>query len=215
MFKSIHGLEILYQDDDLIAINKPSYLLSVPGRGEDKQDSVASRIIDTYKTAKVVHRLDWATSGLMMMALNREAHRQLNWQFERREVKKCYIALVYGKFPFAQGTINLPLICDWENRPKQRVDYAIGKEAITYFKRDNNYVGQTKSRLILTPQTGRSHQLRLHLKTLGHAIVGDRLYADKDNYPDKESRMYLHAHWLQIKQPKTGEVLALTSPCPF
>lgn len=211
----LNGLDIIYQDDDLIAIDKPSYLLSVPGRGEDKQDSVASRVIELYKSAKVVHRLDWATSGLMIMALNKEAHRQLNWQFERRQVSKRYIAIVYGKIPFSKGIINLPLICDWENRPKQRVDYEVGKEAITYFEVDENYQHDSRSRVILTPQTGRSHQLRLHLQSMGFAIVGDRLYAEKAHNPSDEMRMFLHAETLQIKHPSSGEVLKLTSPCSF
>lgn len=204
----------LYQDDDLIVVSKPAWLLSVPGRGEDKIDSVAHRVQQRFPEARTVHRLDWATSGVMVMALNAEAHRRLNKQFAERQTQKRYIAVVAGLVENDQQTIDLPLRCDWENRPRQIVDFHQGKPSQTEVSVDSRDVENRRTRLILKPITGRSHQLRVHLQQIGHPIIGDQLYAPP-LWRDCSSRLLLHAEWLQVFQPMTGEPIEFSDPSPF
>lgn len=190
---------VIYQDEDIIVINKPSGLLSVPGRAPENKDSVMTRLQATYPSAESVHRLDMATSGVIIVALNKAAERELKRQFREREPEKCYIARVWGHLEHDQGQVDLPLICDWPNRPLQKVCFETGKAAQTQYlvlSRDTD--GST--RVKLTPITGRSHQLRVHMLALGHPILGDGFYA----HPAAKvmaPRLQLHALELQVTHP--------------
>jgi len=205
-------LEIIYQDDDLVVLNKPSGLLTVPGRLPEHKDCLQNRVNKVLPSATIVHRLDMATSGIVLMALNKPAHVHISRQFEQRETQKSYIARVYGLVKEEDGEINLPLICDWPNRPKQKVDFEHGKKSQTFYRviqRDEN-----SSLVELTPITGRSHQLRVHMLALGHPILGDRLYAH-DKALTVSPRLQLHAQMLTVSQPKTGKKVKLTCSSPF
>lgn len=205
-------LKILYQDDQLVVLDKPSGLLSVPGKALEHKDCLESRVKRVYPTATVVHRLDMATSGIMVMALNKESHRHISKQFELRKTRKSYQARVFGNIKAQSGRVDLPLICDWPNRPKQMVDHERGKKATTHWKVLNT---ETLSTLVeLTPVTGRSHQLRVHMLSLGHPILGDRLYAHKEALA-LAPRLQLHACVLEFEHPVTQQPVQFNSPCPF
>lgn len=200
------GLALLYCDEALLVVDKPSGLLSVPGRGDDKQDCLWSRVQRDYPEALIVHRLDMETSGVMVLARNKAMHRQLSLLFQNREVTKRYIAVVDGRIADAAGVIDLPLICDWPNRPRQIVDHQQGKPSMTYYKVLWRDVEQDITRVELQPETGRSHQLRVHLQSLGHPILGDRLYASPAQQA-KAPRLLLHALSLAFVHPLSGEPL--------
>lgn len=192
-------LYILYQDEHIMVVNKPSGLLSVPGRAPEHHDSIMARIQQQFPQAESVHRLDMATSGVMVVALNKPAERELKRQFREREPKKSYIARVWGHLAKDDGMIDLPLICDWPNRPKQKVCFETGKSAQTEYQvlsRDPD----NSTRVLLTPITGRSHQLRVHMLSLGHPILGDRFYAH-DEARAMADRLQLHAQELLITHP--------------
>ena len=220
-----HPAPLIHLDADLLVVDKPAGLLAVPGRGADKQDCLARRVQAGWPGALVVHRLDEATSGLMVFARHPEAQRRLGRAFEHREVVKRYEALVHGRLADERGQIDLPLAVDWPHRPRQRVDLERGRPALTRWKRlegaaadtgcDNGPRGGSGAftRLQLEPHTGRTHQLRVHLQALGHPIVGDRLYGPADEPPGP--RMLLHATGLELPHPATGEPLILDSPAPF
>jgi len=208
------GLDVIYRDDVMLVLNKPSGLLSVPGRGKDKQDSLATRVQAEYPEALIVHRLDMATSGLMLMARNEDMQRQLSMLFEQRQIEKRYIAIVDGKLEQQSGEVNLPLITDWPNRPRQKVDYENGKPALTIFKPMEYNPEQNSTRIELQPQTGRTHQLRVHMQSLGHAILGDRLYATME-VQEKSTRLLLHAESLAFIHPATQDALNINSQAPF
>ncbi len=205
-------IDILYRDNDLIALNKSSGILSVPGRLPEHQDCLQSRVQRILPTATIVHRLDMATSGVMIMALNKIAHVAISRQFEQRQTKKSYIARVSGHLANIEGSVDLPLICDWPNRPRQKVDYEKGKKSLTHYKvlsKDDN------STLVeLNPITGRSHQLRVHMLALGHPIQGDKLYA-KGQALNASVRLQLHAQNLSLTHPVTGRVINFQATCPF
>ncbi|WJV66281.1 bifunctional tRNA pseudouridine(32) synthase/23S rRNA pseudouridine(746) synthase RluA [Pectobacteriaceae bacterium CE70] len=192
-------LHILYQDQHIMVVNKPSGLLSVPGRAPEHKDSIMSRIQADFPQAESVHRLDMATSGVMVVALNKAAERELKRQFREREPKKSYLARVWGTLEQDEGMVDLPLICDWPNRPKQKVCFEQGKAAQTEYQvlaRDDD--GTTRVKLM--PITGRSHQLRVHMLALGHPILGDGFYA----HPAAKAlapRLLLHAQELCITHP--------------
>lgn len=205
-------LDIIYRDKDLIVLNKPSGLLTVPGRLPEHRDCLQTRVQRVLPSATIVHRLDMATSGVMLMALNKRSHAFICKQFEKRITSKHYIARVYGQPSDDQGEVNLPLICDWPNRPKQKVDFEHGKSAKTLWQvlsRD----GQS-SLLKLMPITGRSHQLRVHMLSLDMPIVGDKLYAHASALA-LSPRLLLHAEQISLYHPKTNEKLTFTAPCPF
>ena len=205
-------IHLLHADDALLVLDKPSGLLSVPGRGPDKADCLAARVQARYPEALVVHRLDMDTSGLMLMARGAAMQRALSQAFAARAVTKRYVAVVAGRLAMQEtdwGTIDLPLICDWPNRPRQMVDAARGKPSVTRW-RVLGHEGAT-TRVELEPVTGRSHQLRVHLAALGHPILGDPLYGD----PSASSRMLLHASALRLAHPATGAERAFESPPPF
>ncbi|CDG23011.1 Ribosomal large subunit pseudouridine synthase A [Xenorhabdus poinarii G6] len=194
-------LYVLYQDEHIMVVNKPSGLLSVPGKAEEHKDSIMTRIQAEYPTAESVHRLDMATSGIMAVALTKAAERELKRQFREREPKKVYIARVWGKMAQEKGLVDLPLICDWPNRPKQKVCFETGKSAQTEYQ-VLEYEAQS-TRVRLSPITGRSHQLRVHMLALGHPILGDRFYAH-EQARESAPRLQLHAQALFITHPAYG-----------
>ncbi|WP_068315446.1 bifunctional tRNA pseudouridine(32) synthase/23S rRNA pseudouridine(746) synthase RluA [Polycladidibacter hongkongensis] len=205
-------LDVLYHDADLLVLNKPSGLLSVPGKAAEHKDCLETRAQQRFPTATTVHRLDMDTSGVMIMALNKAAHRHLGLQFERRYTKKQYLARVWGQVALESGVVDLPLRCDWPNRPKQMVDHELGKPAQTHFtvlSRDAQ-----SSVMLLKPVTGRSHQLRVHMLELGHPILGDRFYAQGEALAAAD-RLQLHAHVLELRHPIGGADLRFVAACPF
>ena len=206
-------MHILYSDDALLAVDKPAGMLSVPGRGEDKRDCVAARLQSMFADALVVHRLDMATSGLLVMARGAAAQRRLGIAFAQREVAKRYVAVVAGRPP-ASGEIDLPLITDWPNRPKQKVDREHGKPSLTRYRTLAYDAATDTARVELEPVTGRSHQLRVHLCALGHPIVGDALYAPPA-VRCGATRLLLHACALRMLHPTTGQPLDFKSAVPF
>ena len=205
-------LVFLHADDHLLVIDKPSGLLSVPGRGPEKSDCALTRAQAHHPGALTVHRLDMATSGLLLFARNKDMQRALSGLFERGEVEKRYIADVWGSPSPARGEIRLPLITDWPRRPLQKVDHDIGKPSQTGY--ETLSTSGDHARLSLTPRTGRSHQLRVHLAEIGHPILGDEFYAHPEALAAR-SRLALHASALAFTHPATGMVLNLQSPCPF
>lgn len=205
-------ISVLHQDDHLILVDKPAGLLSVPGKASEHQDCLEFRVKHKFEDARLVHRLDMATSGIMVFARNAHAHRHLGLQFERRHVEKTYIAHVWGKLNTSKGSVDLPLICDWPNRPLQKVDFDNGKKAKTEWEVLEDGENHTIARLF--PQTGRSHQLRVHMNELGCPILGDRLYAHEAAF-QKSHRLMLHAESLSIFHPEGGEKLRFEAPIPF
>jgi len=206
-------LDLVYRDDYIAVVNKPSGLLSVPGNQPQYYDSAMSRVKEKYGFCEPAHRLDMATSGILLFALSKAADRELKRQFREREPKKYYQALVWGHVEQDHGMVELPLICDWENRPRQKICFERGKRAVTFYDVLQRYPNNT-TRVKLTPITGRSHQLRLHMLALGHPILGDKFYA----HPQAKAlspRLCLHAESLQIQHPITGETMEFTAPVGF
>ena len=206
-------LDLVYRDDYIAVVNKPSGLLSVPGNQLQYYDSAMSRVKEKYGFCEPAHRLDMATSGILLFALSKAADRELKRQFREREPKKYYQALVWGHVEHDHGVVELPLICDWENRPRQKICFERGKRAVTFYDVLQRYPNNT-TRVKLTPITGRSHQLRLHMLALGHPILGDKFYA----HPQAKAlspRLCLHAESLQIQHPITGETMEFTAPVGF
>lgn len=204
-------LDVLYEDDHILIADKPSGLLSVPGRGVHLADCLLTRVQDAFPQALLVHRLDRDTSGVMVFALTPHAQRNLSSQFENRQTKKTYVARVWGHLEPKTGTVDLPLIVDWPNRPKQMVDHENGKPAVTDWKVIKVEGDTTRVRLF--PQTGRSHQLRVHMQALGHPILGDPFYAEgaARDFP----RLMLHSEELRLNHPENGRGMKFRSPAPF
>ncbi|HSD36933.1 MAG TPA: pseudouridine synthase [Rhodocyclaceae bacterium] len=209
-----HGLDVVHDDNSVIVVNKPSGLLSVPGRGDDKQDCMASRVQADFADALIVHRLDMETSGLLVFARGATAHRALSHAFESRQVGKQYIAVVDGRLDTSSGEVNLPLICDWPNRPLQKVDHEVGKPSLTRYTVLEHDAETDTTRVALEPVTGRSHQLRVHMLSLGHAILGDMLYAS-EAVQKKSSRLLLHACFLSLPHPASGTPISFSSKAGF
>ncbi|WP_271274080.1 RluA family pseudouridine synthase [Aliamphritea hakodatensis] len=212
IYPSLAAEQVLYSDDQLIVVNKPADLLSVPGKGEDKQDCLWRRAQTDFPTARIVHRLDYATSGVMVIALSAESHRHLSMQFQNRETDKYYRAVIAGSPAEDQGLVDLPLRCDWDNRPLQMVDHEQGKPAQTRWEITQRM--DDKCQVNLYPVTGRSHQLRVHMLALGHPIVGDRFYASEAQQA-MAPRLLLHAEQLTFSHPASGESLTFTAPADF
>ena len=202
----------LYRDEDLLFVDKPADLLSVRGRRADHWDCLEYRVRQAHPTALLIHRLDLGTSGVMVFALNHRAQKLINQQFERRRVAKTYVARVAG-VPWAEtGRIDLPLASDWPRRPMQKVCWERGKPSRTRWQvlaREGE-----ATRLKLHPETGRSHQLRVHLKEIGHPIIGDAFYAPDEIY-EAAPRMHLHALTLTLRHPEDGREVRIEAPCPF
>ena len=204
-------VHVVYEDDTLLVLHKPAGLLAVPGRGEDKQDCVSLRVQQQYPDALVVHRLDQATSGLMLMARGPAMQRTLGQLFETRLVDKTYTAVVHGWLANDVGQIDLPIAADWPARPLRKIDHALGKPALTHYQIVARNSDDT-TRVLLRPHTGRTHQLRVHMLALGHAIVGDMLYGH--GVPEG-SRLHLHASQLCLVHPVTGQPMDWRSEASF
>lgn len=204
-------LEEIYRDDHLLVVNKPADLLCVPGLSSP--DNLFDRAKALYPNARIVHRLDMGTSGLVIFALHYAAQKAMSSRFEKRQVAKSYAAVVNGVMASQAGEVSLPLVCDWENRPRQKVCWQTGKSALTRYKVLSADPQAERSRIALFPYTGRTHQLRVHMQSLGHTIVGDELYGKiAAGFP---SRLMLHAERLEFAHPVTDEELRLTAPAPF
>jgi tRNA pseudouridine32 synthase/23S rRNA pseudouridine746 synthase len=209
------GLEVLHLEPDFVVLVKPPGLLSEPGRGADKRDSLLVRAQAVHPDARIVHRLDMMTSGVIVLARGTLAHAALSAAFRERAVDKRYEALVHGRPADDAGAIALPLVVDWPNRPRQIVCHATGKPSLTHFR----VIGETRvegagtlTRVSLSPVTGRTHQLRVHLAALGCPIAGDPFYGREG---DGSPRMMLHACRLDFAHPSTGERVSFSSPVPF
>ena len=204
-------LEMLHEDGHIIVVNKPSGLLSVPGKGEHLADCLMARVKAAFPDALLVHRLDRDTSGVIIFALTPHAQRNLSMQFEKRTTKKTYVARVQGKLEEKTGTVDLPLIVDWPNRPLQKVCHETGKPAVTDWRVLKS--SDNESRVRLFPKTGRSHQLRVHMLALGHPILGDPLYAPETT--DTYERLMLHSEELRINHPESGKGMSFRAKAPF
>ena len=204
----------LYVDAALLVAVKPTRLLSVPGRGEEKQDCLIRRAQVRYPDALIVHRLDFDTSGLLVLARGKLMHRRLSILFQERLVEKRYVALVDGRLSPECGEVDLPLLVDWPNRPLHQVDFTNGKPALTRYRTLAYDAGRDASRVELIPETGRTHQLRVHMQALGHPILGDPLYAPPAARA-KAGRLLLHAEQLAFEHPASGERLAFTVLAEF
>ena len=204
-------LKIVHQDHEILVVDKPSGLLSVPGKGAHLADCLLARVQEVFPEALLVHRLDRDTSGVMIFALSPHAQRHLGLQFERRHMKKVYVARVWGEIAEKTGTVDLPLIVDWPNRPLQHVNHETGKAAKTDWRVVRREDRTTRVRLY--PHTGRSHQLRVHMKEIGHPILGDPFYAEglARDFP----RLMLHAESLRLRHPDGGKGMTFAAQCPF
>lgn len=204
-------LDIIHEDHELILVNKPAGLLSVPGKGEHLSDCLIARIQAAFPEALLVHRLDMDTSGVMIFARTPHAQRHLGLQFEKRQTKKTYHARVWGHIAEKEGHIDLPLIVDWPNRPLQHVNFETGKPAQTDWRVVR--VEDETTRVRLYPKTGRSHQLRVHMREIGHPILGDPFYATgaARDFP----RLMLHAESLKLRHPDGGKGMLFRAPVPF
>ena len=204
-------LHILHDDHQVVLVNKPAGLLSVPGKGAHLADCLIARLARVFPTVLLVHRLDRDTSGVMIFALTPLAQRHLSWQFEERVPKKTYLARVWGRMEQAEGVVDLPLCIDWPNRPLQKVDHQNGRPALTEWQALKR--GDDESRVRLMPRTGRSHQLRVHMLALGHPILGDPFYATG---PAREHpRLMLHAERLEFRHPDGGRWTKVSQAAPF
>ena len=205
-------VSIIHQDDDLLVLDKPSGLLSVPGRDPALSDSLATRVQKQFPKALMINRLDKDTSGIVLMSLNRRAHAAIASQFEARTTDKTYIAIVWGHVNGENGYIDLPLAIDPENKPRHRVDHERGKAAQTEWHALER-LSLPATRLQLHPLTGRTHQLRVHLKAIGHPILGDEFYAHADALAASD-RLMLHAQNIGFRHPD-GRNVSFNVPCPF
>ncbi len=204
-------LDVIHADHELLVVSKPNGLLSVPGKGPELADCLLSRVQHAFPEALLVHRLDRDTSGVMVFALTPHAQRHLGLQFEKRQVRKTYVARVWGDVEGDTGTIDLPLIVDWPNRPKQMVDHEAGKPAVTDWRVVRRSGDETRLRLY--PKTGRSHQLRVHCAAIGHPILGDPFYSEG---PAREfPRLMLHSENLRLRHPDGGRGMSFSSKVPF
>lgn len=204
-------LDILFQDDLIIVANKPAGLLSVPGKLEGREDCLVSRLTAAHWDTLLVHRLDCDTSGVMIFARTKQAQGFLGQEFEKRRAKKTYVARVYGEMAESAGHIDLPIGADWPNRPRQMVSHEHGRPAQTDWQVIGRAPGETRVRL--SPLTGRSHQLRVHMLALGHPILGDPIYAT--GAARAHPRLMLHAETLALHHPGSGNWVEFTAPCPF
>lgn len=204
-------LDVVFADEHVLVLNKPSGLLTVAGKTQDLSDCLESRAQRAYPTARIVHRLDKDTSGLIVLGLSAQAHAHLGLQFEKRQTSKQYHALIWGQPEQDEGLIDLPIATDWPNRPKQHVSHERGRVAQTLWSVMDR---SEPVRIEMHPHTGRTHQLRVHMAHLGHPILGDNLYAHEEAL-NAAPRLCLHAHALSFFHPVYGTRLNLTSETPF
>lgn len=212
MLATMQAWHVWHVDDDLIVVDKPAGLLAVPGRGEAGRDCLSARVAARWPDALVVHRLDMATSGLMLFARGPAVQRQLNAAFAERRIGKRYLAVVHGIVAADAGEIDAALAADWPNRPRQRIDAQQGRPSLTRWRVLARDADTERSRLELEPVSGRAHQLRVHLRSIGHAIVGDALYGED---AAREPRLLLHAWRLALAHPRDGTRLDFASAVPF
>lgn len=205
-------LETIYKDKDLIVFNKPAGILSVPGRDIERHDSMYSRLLAIHPESFTVHRLDLATSGVLIFALRKDAERALKIQFQDRETKKVYYARVFGHVQEKSGTIKVPLGKDKDNPPRHKVDYESGKACETHYEVVS--YGKQSTLVKLTPITGRTHQLRLHMAAIGHAILGDDFYADEAAL-QLAPRLLLHAAEITVTHPYKKQRISFKTDVPF
>lgn len=205
---------IIYADDDILVANKPSGLLSVPGKNPLNKDCLITRVQQHYDDAYIVHRLDMDTSGVMVLARGKANLSALSRQFQERETQKQYLAWVYGVLQEDAGEIDLPLGCDWPNRPKQMVDHKLGKPSLTRFEVLQRQPATLQTKVLLKPVTGRSHQLRVHMAQLGHPISGCEFYAHPQAL-QQATRLQLHAWKLSFTHPTTGALMTHIAPAVF
>lgn len=205
-------LSVIHRDDDILVLSKPSGLLSVPGKPVEHANCLESRAREAYPHAMTIHRLDKDTSGIVVMGMNRKAHADISMQFETRRTEKSYVARVWGRVAEDRGRVDLPIACDWPNRPKQMIDRENGRAAQTDWEVIEREARTT--RLRLHPATGRSHQLRVHMLSLGHPILGDNFYAHPEAYAAAD-RLQLHAEMLSFRHPADGQPCVFTDACPF
>ena len=203
--------EVIYEDDYFLIVNKPEFLLTVPGRAPENKDCLITRLQQVYPTAKIVHRLDLDTSGLIIIPLTKEAQSHISRQFQERTITKHYIAEVYGQLPKEYGEINLPLSADWPNRPLQRI-HLNGKASTTQYETIDKKPERT--RLLLKPITGRSHQLRIHMSAIGHPIIGCDMYAHPKAYK-MSKRLLLHATSISFQHPATDKIVSFEKTPDF
>lgn len=208
------AIGLLREDKHFLLVDKPAGLLSVPGRHPDNDDCVLSRLERNYPGASIIHRLDFDTSGVMVVALNKKAHGAIARQFQERETYKRYTAHVSGALAEHHGEIDLPIAPDQDNRPKYKICPETGKPSLTRYRVDHYWQVSDTSQVTLEPATGRSHQLRLHLAAIGHPILGCAFYAP-DTIRSSAERLRLHATELRFRHPVTGEQVSVISPCPF
>lgn len=206
-------ISVIYQDDSILLINKPTQLLSLSGKHPLNKDSVHHRLVQDFPTATLVHRLDFGTSGIMLVALNKAVNGLLTKQFQARTVEKSYTAILYGLVADDSGIIEYPIAKDALNFPLQKICRQQGKEATTHYK-VLEYLGENRTRVEFTPLSGRTHQLRIHSREIGHPILGCDLYATDEAFFMAE-RLMLHATRLVFDHPITGERVNGMCPCPF
>jgi tRNA pseudouridine32 synthase/23S rRNA pseudouridine746 synthase len=205
-------IDIVHEEADFVVVNKPSGLLSVPGKDPALADSLQRRAEARWPAAGMIHRLDKDTSGVMVIALNKRAHAKIAMQFEKRTSEKSYVARLWGPLEADEGLVDLPIAVDWENKPRQKIDFERGREARTEWRVIAREDGITRVRL--KPLTGRTHQLRLHMMTLGHPVLGDPFYATGEALAAAD-RLQLHAEELSFAHPTTGERVRFVIPTPF
>jgi tRNA pseudouridine32 synthase/23S rRNA pseudouridine746 synthase len=205
-------IRILHEDDDLLLVRKPDLLLSIPGRHPLNKDCLVTRLQQRYPSASIVHRLDLDTSGIMVIPLNKPTHAHVSRQFQQRRVEKSYHAIVYGVLERDNGEIDLPIATNWADRPRQMICHERGRSALTRFEVLER--GTDRTRVLLKPITGRSHQLRIHMRELGHPILGCDMYAHPQALA-MASRLMLHATTLAFEHPGTGQRLVGECPADF
>ncbi|WP_272995265.1 RluA family pseudouridine synthase [Paraglaciecola agarilytica] len=208
------AVTVLYQDDYLLAVNKPSGLLSLSGKNPLNKDSVHYRIVQQFPTALMAHRLDFGTSGVLLLALDKKSNGELTKQFQARSVKKRYSAVLFGKIQDLEGRVSVPIAKDPANFPRQKICFEQGKEAISHYRVIEYLENPPRTRVEFTPETGRTHQLRIHSLAMGHPILGCDLYANGQSEQLAE-RLLLHASWIEFLHPHSNQPMTIEAPCRF
>src|SRR4051812_8370404 len=207
-------ISILFKDEHLLLINKPSGLLSLSGKNPLNKDSVHFRLVQDFPPATLVHRLDFGTSGIMVVALNKTVNAFIGKQFQEGTVLKTYTAILNGHLKEDNGLIEFPITKDVDNFPLQKICYETGKKAVTQYHVIERLENPTRTRVLFSPVTGRTHQLRIHSREINHPILGCDLYRNAESF-DMAERLMLHATEIEFVHPATGEKITGVCPCPF
>ena len=207
-------VDILYQDDDLLLINKPSNLLTLSGKHPLNKDSVHFRLVQNFPTAAMLHRLDFGTSGIMVVALNKQVNAHITKQFQERTINKTYIAILHGELDSDNGVIEMPIAKNKDNFPLQRICYETGKKATSHYRVLERMPENKTTRVEFKPVTGRTHQLRIHSSQVGHPILGCDLYATDEAF-FMAKRLMLHGLTIEFEHPVSNLKILGESPCPF